>query len=153
MKLNFLCAFIAPFVCSALLISSANAGGRHQGVGLSTSATTSTSATATGRSPLGEPVFLIPSSSNSSVSAPSGGPIGGYVPPRTPLPPLRAPDPNVAALVTTTANTSSGGVTSQHVSPARERVRIPEKPTIMGGSGRGTNVLFTPPATIVGLPR
>jgi hypothetical protein len=54
-------AFVAAAACSAFLISSANAGGHHHGVGLSNSATTSTSATATGRSPLGEAVFLIPS--------------------------------------------------------------------------------------------
>lgn len=175
MKLNFVCAF----VCSAFLISSANAGGHHQGVGLSSSATTSTTATATGRSPLGEPVFLIPSSSsNGSVSAPSGGPIGGYVPPRTPLPPLHAPDPRVAALVppasTSKGSTASGPspvgeligssistATAAHsnegngrvrVSPVRKNASIPELPNISGGAGgRGTRVVFTPPPTIVGV--
>ena len=122
MKLNFVCAFIAALACSAFLISSANAGGHHQGVGLSSSATTSTSTSATlpnGRSPLGEPVFLIPSTTTSSSTSTSSG--GG------------------------------GRERIQHMSPARERVQIPEKPTIMGGSDRSTKIIFTPPPTIVGV--
>jgi hypothetical protein len=148
-------AFTVALASSALLIPSANAGGRHGSLGLSSSATsTSSTALSSGRSPLGEPVFLIPSSSsNGSSTASSGGPIGGYVPPRTPLPPLIAPPSTTAtaSLVppssTSNSSTGSGREHIQRVSPAREAAHI------MSGrvDDRGTKVIFTPPPTIVGV--
>lgn len=130
MKSISLYAVVAASACSALLISSAEAGGRRAGLGMSSSAGASMNSTSVGRSALGEPVFLIPSSSSAGKSfinnGNSGGPIGGYVAPRTPLPPLTAPP-------STSATAALGSPSST-------------------GTGRGTNVIFTPPPTFVGLP-
>lgn len=166
MKLNFVCAFIAAFACSAFLISTANAGGRHGGVGLS-SAGASMSSTAT----------------NSTVAT-NGGPIGGFVVSQTPLPPAqRAPDLSRVAVVgstgTSTGSTSGSSTTAGQlvgssistataahsndggrvrVTPVRKNPSLPELPNITGGSkpetvvtngssSRSSNgpVIFSPP--------
>jgi len=102
--------------CSALLISSADAGGRHH-FGLSSSSASTRSITSTNL---------------------SGGPIGGYVGPRTPLPPLKAPPSttNTASLTAKPATTGGQGTATQSGS----------------ATNHSTKVIFTPPPTFVGVP-
>jgi len=131
MKSISLCAVVAASVCSTLLISSAEAGGRRAGLGMSSSGQSMSASRdmfPNGRSPLGEPVFLVPSNSavGKSLSGTSGGPIGGYVPPRTPLPPLTAP-PSTSATASLVSSSSTA-------------------------AAKSTKVIFTPPPTIVGVP-
>lgn len=114
MKTILVCTVVSAAACSALSISSAQAGGRHHALGVSNSAA-STTATSTGRSSLGEPVFLIPSTTSSSQ---------GFV--------------------------NSGREMSQRVSIARESRNAVSSSAVNNGTGRGTNVIFTPPPTIVG---
>jgi hypothetical protein len=138
-------AFVVAAACSALLISSANAGGGRRQGGMSSSSTSS-GLLPNGRSPLGEPVFLIPSSSKSS-----GGPIGGYVPPTS----------NTASLVgsssASTGATSSARVAQLVPSSTSTALTVPSTNNGNGhapsfiSSGAGTNVIFTPPPTIVGV--
>lgn len=142
MKSISLFAFIIAFACTALFISSANAGGHHHGtLGLSSSATSTTSTSLlNGRSPLGEPVFLIPATSTSGTH---GGPIGGYVGPRTPLPPLVAPPSttNTASLGSSAAAARSGAQGAGAISVQSQRQE----------TTRSTHVIFTPPPTFVGV--
>jgi hypothetical protein len=148
MKSTLICAFIAAAICSAFFVSSANAGGghHHQGLGMSNSSM-STNVTPTGRSPLGEPVFLIPSS---TVTATSGGPIGGYVAPKTPLPPLHAP-PSMGATASLVSSNSGGGAPRGRIFTSQRKLSAMEKQTALSGPERGTHVIFTPPPTIVGV--
>src|SRR6202043_4161205 len=85
--------------------SSAFAGGHRESSGMSRMSNTALGSP-TGRSPLGEPVFLVPATSSNSGSAATGGPIGAYAAPRTPMPPLHAPPPvpNIAPLVPASGN-------------------------------------------------
>lgn len=98
-------AFVVAAFCGAAFISSAFAGGHREASGMSSMNATTLGAP-TGRSPLGEPVFLVPATSGNSSSAASVGPIGGYVAPRTPMPPLHAPPPlpNIVPFVTASGN-------------------------------------------------
>lgn len=156
MKRNFV--FVIAVTCIAISVSSALAGGHGQGARASN---------------------IGMQSLTGSVSAPSGGPIGGYVPPQTPLPPLHAPPTltNTSALVptggTSTGSTATGksplgepvflipsSISTASAAPSQagngrvrvsptEKVSIPEKPTVSGGSSHSTNFIFTPPPTIV----